>query len=137
MIFVVFHYALSVSYANIRPGSTMYVFISFLSLELTQALAGEEEGGKGSKESEFDEFDSKTPNPPEFGLDYVQTDAGTQEVHMDFRNSSEDYDYDSRPAPNDGPLFRDNEFQLHDAVPAKAGQLEWKRPVVSRAEKEL
>ncbi|KAK3108056.1 hypothetical protein FSP39_000341 [Pinctada imbricata] len=87
------------------------------------------------EDSQIEEFEIEafeTPKPPEFGTDYIKNDLGVHEKHVDLREVAEEPEFEQEPEPNDGGLYTDRDFTLQDAVPGKAGQLEWKRPTEIR-----
>lgn len=76
---------------------------------------------------------NKSTDHPKFGEKYNQNDLGNFEMHMDFRASQEEYNYEVRPEVSPGQLYTDEEFPLSVAMGKDYNQelLKWKRPFVS------
>ncbi|XP_069110491.1 calpain-2 catalytic subunit-like isoform X2 [Argopecten irradians] len=81
--------------------------------------------------SHLDGMDS--PVPPSFGSEYVKSDMGAYEVHIDFRQRPEDYDYEQIPVTSGGSLYEDRDFPLDVALPSRPDGIEWKRPTEIRS----
>ncbi|XP_033762963.1 calpain-2 catalytic subunit-like isoform X2 [Pecten maximus] len=74
-----------------------------------------------------------SPVPPTFESDYTKTNIDTYEIHVDFRKSPEDYDYEQLPVTSGGCLYEDLDFPLDVALPSRPNGIEWKRPTEIRS----